>query len=189
MNVKLTDLVNHIDTDQKELWLIAGLLPGAAASAAGEEAALTMFGVLTCLTYDLLKRMGRGMETIMPIVVHHAKNLQRYAEALENALDQFCGDEPGPTLLPTAFIEILDNRTVYFNWINRLTVGKITEWAPYDLKPEAGALQPMPPITSLSISVSAMYLRTIGAQLHEKAAKAFVAGVLFKPVGDKENEG
>jgi hypothetical protein len=186
MNVKLSDLVNYIDTDKKQLWLMASLTREGIASKTAEEEALNLFGVLVALIYDLLKRMGRDMETIAPIIMHHAKNLKTYAEALEAALDKYCSDEPGPTLLPTAFLEILDNRLVYFNWINRLTGGKIAEWTPHDMKPDAGPVPGMPPVTSLTIAVTAMYLRTIGVRLHEKAAKAFCSGVLFK--GNDEDQ-
>ena len=183
MNVKLNELASFIDSEPNKLWLVVSMIPGCITKppATADNIELNMFGVLIALIYDLFKQMNRSMETIIPIIAHHATNLEKYAEALELALDKYCNDKSGETLLPTAFIEILDNRTVYFNWVNRSDIGTVEGWAPYDMKPrENCSAQPLPPVTSLTISVSALYLRTLGAKLHEKAFKAFSSGVLFK---------
>lgn len=178
MNVKLKDLEGCIDTDQKQLWLMASLIPDGIADK--EDPSLNMLGVLVVLIYDLFKQLGMSMETIAPVIMHHAKNLGNYAQAFEQDLDRYCGDEPGPKRLATAFIEVLDHRMVYLNWTNRDDPGKHEDWAPHDMKPEAGQHHPMPPITSLAIAIPAMYLRTIGTKLHTRATEAFCAGVLFK---------
>jgi len=189
MNVKLKDLVNHIDTPGSQLAVMVNMLQGGTTTKPGEDMELNMFGTLVALVYDLCKQRGQDMETIAPMLAHHSANLKAYAVSFEATLDAYCADDGGKQLvIPTAFFETLDNRLVYFNWLNRPDLGVEADWRPYDMKPEAGPAPEMPPVMSFTVAVVAMYLRTIGAAVHEKAGKAFCAGVLFKKGGTDENQ-
>ena len=162
--VTLTDFKRHTTLTNDQLRLLLRLyFDGVTVRS---EDTLTLEQVLVLLLCSILYQFGAKLDAMSGMLpADIVRRIVEYADDLETALDD------NNKRLPLLFFTLIDSRYVW------CSVGSENTRGVWDTVKNAWVAGPGRPMLTLTICLTAVYMRSIGITKHKDAADAFLAGV------------
>lgn len=167
--LSIQDLILSIDITEPQVKSICRFL-----FKKEKDQTLTTGECMVVLVCDFLRQTGMSFEEYINIGHQFNNSIVEHGKVLERALIVFTDGQR--TAIPWCFLTMIDNRYVGLQRSE-------TEDTPdlYDLKDEQLVPRtPAPPMFTVTVAVTALYMRTLAAKNgYEKAAEYFNKGLLI----------